>query len=304
MVCMRIGVDVGGTKIEGILIDDRGRERIRRRIATPDGGYAKIVGAIAGLVNDLHHEAGGDTTVGVGHPGAMSPVTGLLKNSNSTLLNGRPLDRDLASAIGRPVATANDADCFTLSEATDGAGEGARVVFGVILGTGVGGGLAVEGRLVRGPNAITGEWGHNQLPWPKIDELPGPACYCGRHGCMETFLSGPGMAADFARATGEHAGSRDIVDRFRRGDAPATSVFNRYVERLARGLASVINVLDPDVVVLGGGMSNIDELYAQVPTMWDRWVFSDSVATPLRKAVHGDSSGVRGAAWLSAGDRG
>jgi fructokinase len=295
---MRIGIDVGGTKIEGILIDHDGREAVRRRISTPAGDYAAIVAAIKDLVADLEQQADCEASVGVGHPGAISPATGLMKNSNSTALNGRPFNRDLEIVLGRPVATANDADCFTLSEATDGAGAGFATVFGVILGTGVGGAVAVRGELVRGPNAVTGEWGHNPLPWADEAEMPGPSCYCGKHGCIETFLSGPGMEADFRRATGTSFRSREIVARARGGEeAPAASL-DRYIGRLARGLASVINVLDPDVIVLGGGMSNIDELYDQVPALWGEWVFSDTVATRLRKAAHGDSSGVRGAAWL------
>jgi len=221
-----------------------------------------------------------------------------MKNSNSTVLNGHPLDKDLEVALGRPVVTANDADCFTLSEATDGAGAGFGTVFGVILGTGVGGGLVVRGSLIQGPNAVAGEWGHDQLPWAVDSEMPGPACYCGRRGCIETFLSGPGMEADFTRETGRRATSREVIDGFRMGEPAATATTERYVSRLARGLASVINVLDPHVIVLGGGMSNIDELYDMVPEAWGEWVFSDTVATELRKALYGDSSGVRGAAWL------
>jgi fructokinase len=295
---MRIGIDLGGTKIEGIVLDDHGKEMLRHRIATPSGGYGPIIEAIAGLVDTLETATGEAGQVGIGHPGAISPATGLLKNSNSTVLNGKPLDHDLTEAIGSPVRLANDADCFALSEATDGAGAGFDTVFGVILGTGVGGGIVVRGGLIRGPNAITGEWGHNRLPWALPDETPGPSCYCGKWGCIEKFLSGPGMVDDFARATGEIVTSREVVRRSRHGDAGAGAALDRYVDRLARGLASIINIVDPDVVVLGGGMSNIDELYGSVPAIWDRWVFSDTVATRLRKAVHGDSSGVRGAAWL------
>jgi len=295
---MRIGIDVGGTKIEGILIESDGREIIRRRIPTPAGDYDAIVAAIADLVGDLERESGGDASVGIGHPGTISPATGLVKNSNSTALNDRPFDKDLEAAIGRTVATANDADCFTLSEATDGAGAGFETVFGVIIGTGVGGGLVVRGKLVRGPNAVTGEWGHNRLPWAGESEMPGPVCYCGLNGCIETFVSGPGMEADFERVAARRVHSPDIVDWARTGDPAAEAALDRYVSRLARGLASVINVLDPDVIVLGGGMSNIDELYDRVPALWGEWVFSDTVATRLRKAMHGDSSGVRGAAWL------
>jgi len=296
---MRIGIDLGGTKIEGILIEDDGRELVRRRIPTPSGDYDGILRAIAELVDTLE-ESGAAISIGIGHPGAISPATGLMKNSNSTVLNGRPFDKDLGAALGRPMAVANDADCFTLSEATDGTGAGFETVFGVILGTGVGGGLVVRGRLVRGPNAVTGEWGHNRLPWAADSELPGPACYCGHRGCIETFLSGPGLETDFERVTGSHARSPEIVDRARAGNPAATATLDRYVSRLARGLASVINVLDPDVVVLGGGLSNIDELYDRVPEMLGEWVFSDSVMTKLRRARHGDSSGVRGAAWLGS----
>lgn len=295
---MRIGVDVGGTKIEGILIDDDGREQVRRRIPTPAGDYGATIAAIAGIVEELEMLAGDEATVGIGHPGAMSPVSGLLKNSNSTALNGKPFDRDLQAAIGRPVALANDADCFALSEATDGAGEGFATVFGVILGTGVGGGIVVNGALVRGPSAIAGEWGHNPLPWPEGDERPGPACYCGKHGCIETFLSGPGMARDFARHTGTELTSREIVERARRGDADAVAALDRYIDRAARSLATIIDVLDPHVIVLGGGMSNIDELYTGIPERLPAWVFGGEVGTEVRRNVHGDSSGVRGAAWL------
>lgn len=294
---MRIGIDVGGTKIEGIVLDGS-IEVARRRVPTPAGDYGAIITTIADLVHDLEGVAGGDATVGIGHPGAISPVTGLLKNSNSTALNGKPLDRDLTKAIGRPIRLANDADCFALSEATDGAGTGASTVFGVILGTGVGGGIVVRGELVTGPSAVAGEWGHNPLPWPRPEELPGPSCYCGKHGCIETFLSGPGMSADFERTTGRRLTSREIVEQVRDGDAAAVEALDRYVDRLARALSSIIDVLDPHVIVLGGGMSNIDELYERVPSIWDRWVFGGEVRTRLRKNVHGDSSGVRGAAWL------
>lgn len=293
---MRIGIDVGGTKIEGVLLDDGGDEIMRNRVATPSGDYEAIIATIAGLVSDLDQT--GEASVGIGHPGAISPATGRIKNSNSTALNGRPFDKDLEAAVGRPLRLANDADCFTLSEATDGVGSGFTTVFGVILGTGVGGGLTVGGTLLRGPNAVTGEWGHNQLPWASADELPGPSCYCGRRGCIETFLSGPGLEADFHRETGMHIPSREIVLRARGGEPAASDALRRYTQRLARGLASIINVLDPDVIVLGGGMSNIDELYRDVPVQWGAWVFSDTVDTQLRRAAHGDSSGVRGAAWL------
>ncbi|HVL37432.1 MAG TPA: ROK family protein [Burkholderiales bacterium] len=263
----RIGVDLGGTKIEAIALEGE-REVFRRRMPTPRGDYAATLQAVAALVREA-----GEGSVGVGIPGALSRVTGLVKNANSTWLIGKPLRQDLEAAIGRPVRLENDANCFALSEATDGAGRGAAVVFGVILGTGVGGGIVAHGRLLQGPNAITGEWGHNPLPLPTSADLPLPTCYCGRAGCIETYLSGPALARDGGN-------------------------LERYVERLARALASVINVLDPDVIVLGGGMSNVERLYTEVPRLWSRHVFSDHVATRLARNAHGDSSGVRGAAWL------
>ena len=282
---MRIGVDLGGTKIEAIALDGA-REVFRKRIPTPRGDYAATLRAVAGLVGEI-----GEGTVGVGIPGALSRVTGLVKNANSTWLIGKPLREDLEDALGREVRLENDANCFALSEAVDGAGKGAAVVFGVILGTGVGGGVVVHGRLWSGPNAIAGEWGHNPLPSPTPGDLPLPACYCGRAGCIETYLSGPGLSRDHAQATGANLSAQDIVS------LQAESVA-RYVERLARSLASVINVLDPDVIVLGGGMSNVRRLYTEVPRLWGRYVFSDQVATRLARNAHGDSSGVRGAAWL------
>lgn len=295
---MRIGIDLGGTKIEGVVLDDGGGECHRVRVATPHGDYAGTIAAIRRVVEDLEQAAGRRCTVGVGMPGAISPATGLVKNANSTWLIGRQLDCDLEAALGRPVRLENDANCFALSEAADGAGAGAGVVFGVILGTGTGGGVVVRGRVLRGANAIAGEWGHNPLPWPAAGEWPGPPCYCGRTGCLETFLSGPGLAADHARVTGARLDSRDIAERAARGDAAASATIGRYAERLARGLASVVNVLDPDVIVLGGGLSHIAELYARVPRMWAEWVFSDRVDTRLAPPRHGDASGVRGAAWL------
>lgn len=296
---VRIGIDLGGTKIEGIALDDRDHELVRRRIATPAGDYEAIVRAVAELARSLEEATGSQGTVGIGHPGAISPATGLVKNANSVVLNGRPLDEDLSAALGRPVRLANDADCFALSEATDGAAVGADVVFAVILGTGVGGGIVVHGALLSGPNGIAGEWGHNPLPWPRADELPGPACYCGLHGCVETYLSGPAMERDYSE--GRELSSREIVRRAEAGGDRAIAVMDRYVDRLARSLAVVINIVDPNVVVLGGGMSNIDVLYERIPQMWDRYVFSDRVDTRLVKALHGDSSGVRGAARLWPG---
>lgn len=293
-----IGVDLGGTKIEIAALDDSGRLLLRRRVPTPRDDYAATIEAIARLVEEAEAELGVRATVGVGHPGAISPATGLIKNANSTWLNGRPFDRDLSARLGRPVAFANDANCLALSEATDGAGAGVPVVFAVILGTGVGGGIAVHGRVITGANAIAGEWGHNPLPWPADDERPGPECYCGLCGCIETFLSGPGLAADHLRRTGERVTAPELVARAEAGDHVAEATLRRYEHRLARALASVINVLDPDVIVLGGGMSNVGRLYEHVSQIWDRWIFSDHVATRLARPVHGDSSGVRGAAWL------
>ena len=298
---MRIGIDLGGTKIEAIALDDRGGERFRRRIATPRGDYAGTIAALSRLVEDAEMRVGA-STVGIGIPGAISPATGLIKNANSTWLNGQPLAEDLAAALGRPVRLANDANCFALSEATDGAAAGCRIVFGVIIGTGTGGGIVVDGRVLVGGNAIAGEWGHNPMPWPEPDDWPGPPCYCGRTGCIETFLSGPGLARDHERHTGQRADAAAIARAAARGDAGACATLERYEGRMARGLAAVMNVVDPDVIVLGGGLSQIERLYPTVPRLWGRFVFSDAVATRLVRARHGDSSGVRGAAWLWPAD--
>jgi fructokinase len=293
---MRIGLDLGGTKIEGIALDRDGGTQAQTRVATPRGDYAATIDAIAALVADLEKKAGQCASrIGVGMPGAVSPATGLVKNANSTWLIGQPFDRDLETALDRPVKVANDANCFALSEATDGAAAGAAIVFGVILGTGVGGGIAIDGRPLHGRNAIAGEWGHNPLPWPADDERPGPLCYCGRRGCIETFLSGPGLAAHHEAATGECVAPEDIAAV---GSAGAEASMARYEDRLARALAGVINLLDPDVIVLGGGLSRIERLYGNVPPLWDSYVFSDRVVTDLRPPRHGDASGVRGAAWL------
>ena len=283
---MRIGVDLGGTKIEALALDAAGREVFRKRVLTPRGDYPATLDAVVALVKEI-----GTGTVGIGIPGALSRVTGLVKNANSTWLIGRPLKHDLERALEREVRMENDANCFALSEATDGAGAGARVVFGVILGTGVGAGIVVDGRLLIGRNAIAGEWGHNPLPLPAAIDLPLPACYCGRSGCIETYLSGPGLEREHELLTKQQRSAREIA-------ASDGEAMNRYIQRLARALASVVNLLDPDVIVLGGGMSNIDRLYAEVPRWWGRYVFSDQVATRLVRNVHGDSSGVRGAAWL------
>jgi fructokinase len=294
----RIGIDLGGTKIEGVALDSDGRVAARARVATPRGDYPATVATIAALVYELEARIGRSCTVGVGIPGAVSPRTGLVKNANSTWLIGHPLDRDLAAALQRPVRVANDANCFALSEAVDGAAAGARVVFGIILGTGTGGGLVIDGRVVTGANAIGGEWGHNPLPWPDAGEWPGAACYCGRTGCIETFVSGPALARDHAACSGTVTDAAGVVALAANGDAAALASLDRYAHRLARALASVINVIDPDVVVIGGGLSQIDVLYSAVPARWARWVFSDHVATRLVAPRHGDASGVRGAAWL------
>ncbi|HEB99382.1 MAG TPA: ROK family protein [Thiotrichales bacterium] len=295
---MRLGVDLGGTKIEIVALDDGGHERLRRRIDTPQGDYQGILDAIARLVGEAEGELGEEGSVGIGTPGAISPASGLLRNSNSVCLNGRPFHRDLEERLGRPVRIANDANCFALSEAVDGAAAGRRVVFGVIVGTGTGAGIVVDGQVLTGPNAIAGEWGHNPLPWPREDERPGPDCYCGRQGCIETFLSGPGMAADHARRGGEALEAPAIVAAAGAGDALARAVLDDYIDRMARSLAHVINILDPDAIVLGGGMGRIQALYREVPRRWGRYVFSDCVHTELLPPRHGDSSGVRGAAWL------
>jgi len=309
---MRIGIDLGGSKIEAILLDHDGTECSRIRMPTPSGDYPGTIAAICALVGQLDRFAAniplGPTApvpVGVGIPGAISPASGLVKNANSICLIGRDLHRDLTHALARPVKLANDANCFAVSEATDGAAAGAKVVFGVILGTGVGGGICLNGHALSGANAIAGEWGHNPLPWPcpsvtprQTSELPGPPCYCGQTGCIETFLSGPGLCRDHVSASGENLSSHEIVARADQGHRSCQDTLQRYEHRLARALASVINILDPDVIVLGGGLSNLQRLYTHVPQLWGSWVFSDTVSTRLVQNHHGDSSGVRGAAWL------
>ena len=295
---LALGIDLGGSKIEIIALDEEGAVLLRRRRPSPRGSYQATLEAIRDLVAGAEAELGARGTVGFGTPGAISPASGLLKNSNSTWLNGWPLDRDLAEVLERPIALANDADCLALSEATDGAAAGAASVFAVILGTGVGGGLAVHGKVLAGPNAIAGEWGHNPVPWPDPDERPGPPCYCGLAGCIETWLSGPGLARDYRLHAGVARDPPAIVAAAAQGDAPADAALRRYEHRLARGLAAVINLLDPQAIVLGGGLSQLPRLYGAVPAIWDRYVFSDTVRTPLWPAMHGDSSGVRGAAWL------
>jgi fructokinase len=295
---VRIGVDLGGSKIEVALLDEDGSVRFRHRITAPQGNYAATVAAVAGLVKQADSQAGGGATVGIGIPGTISPATGLVKNANSTWLNGQPLDRDIEAALGGPVRVANDANCFALSEAVDGAAAGAHTVFGVILGTGVGGGVVIGGRVLTGANAIAGEWGHNPLPWPEPGELPGPACWCGRRGCIETWVSGPALARIHMDETGQFLTAKDIADRAAEGDAGAAGSMARFETRLARALAHMVNILDPDIIVLGGGLSNIARLYENLPRLWEEWIFSDRVVTRIMPPLHGDSSGVRGAAWL------
>jgi len=297
----RLGIDLGGTKIEVVALDSDGQEMLRHRVPTPHGDYEGTLRAIAGLVADVERRLNvvpGAASVGIGAPGSLSRATGLLRGSNSVCLNGRPFKNDLEALLGRTIRMSNDANCFALSEAIDGAGAGNAVVFGVILGTGVGAGIVVNGQVLDGRNAIAGEWGHNPLPWPRDDERPGQPCYCGRRGCIETFVSGPAFERDHATVTGHDVPTARIVADAAAGDAASVASLQRYEERLARALAHVINILDPDVIVLGGGMSNTDRLYATVPSLWGPWIFSDRVDTKLSRNVHGDSSGVRGAARL------
>jgi fructokinase len=297
-----IGVDLGGTKIEALLLDADGRSRWRERVATPQGDYRATLAAVAALVARAERDAGlGPARVGIGTPGSAT-AAGLMRNCNSTCLNGRPLQRDLEALLARPVRLANDANCLALSEATDGAGAGANAVFGVILGTGVGGGLVVRGELISGANGLAGEWGHNPLPWPNADDAEPAACYCGKTGCIETWLSGPGLAREHALRGGERLTAQGIAERAAAGDAACEASLRRYESRLARALAALINVVDPDVIVLGGGLSKVARLYANVPAQWARHVFSAGADSPLRTrlaaSAHGDASGVRGAAWL------
>lgn len=296
---MRIGIDLGGTKIAGVVLDDDGVERATRRVPTPVDGYAATVAAVINLVRQLGRDVGhDDLPVGVAHPGAISPQTGLIKNANSVCLNGRPLQRDLAAALGRPLALANDANCLAASELFDGAAAGVDSAFAVILGTGVGGALVVDGRVLSGAHAIAGEWGHNPLPWPQGAEQSPPSCWCGRQGCIETWLSGVGLAADHRRNTGADLRGEAIVAAAEAGDPDCLATLARYESRLARALAHVINLLDPQVIVLGGGLSRVRRLYRNVPAQWAPWIFSDAVSTRLLPARHGDASGVRGAARL------
>ena len=297
---MRIGIDLGGTKVEIVALDpDAGTELLRRRVAT-ERTYEGVVREIRDLVLTAERELGRTGTVGVGIPGTISKDTGRIKNANSTWINGKPLDRDLSDALAREVRLENDANCFAISEAHDGAGSGSEVVFGVILGTGVGAGIVVGGRCLRGVNGIGGEWGHNPLPWARTidNELPGRSCYCGKSGCVETWLSGPGFEADYFQATGNRKSAEEIALDAVANEPQASAALSRYVDRLARGLSQVINIIDPDVVILGGGMGKIERLYQDVPLNWERYVFSDVVRTQIKPPLHGDSSGVRGAAWL------
>ncbi|HTV09643.1 MAG TPA: ROK family protein [Candidatus Aquilonibacter sp.] len=296
---MRIGVDLGGTKTEALALDDAGRELHRVRVPTPQHDYRATVETIAALVRDLESEIGAQGTVGVGIPGTIVASTGLVKNANSTWLNGQPLERDLSRALAREVRCANDANCFAVSEATDGAAVGAEVVFGVILGTGCGGGLVIRGSLLTGPNGLAGEWGHTALPWPSAEEWPGPHCYCGRRGCLETWISGTGFERDFARVSGRSLPGAEIVAAAADGDAEAEAAFARLEDRIARGLSTVVNIVDPNVIVLGGGLSRIDRLYSgAISAKLRDYAFGGGVDTPIRRNLHGDSSGVRGAAWL------
>ena len=295
---VRIGVDLGGTKIEFVALERDGRELHRNRVATPRGDYEATVRAIKEGVEQIERQLGRSGTVGVGIPGTMSGTTHLVKNANSTWIIGKPFDRDLSAALNREVRCANDANCLAVSEATDGAGAGKRIVFAVILGTGCGGGIAVEGRVHNGPNGVAGEWGHNVLPWMRPEEYPGPACYCGFHGCIETWISGTGLEADYERATKTKLRGKEIVARSEAGEAAAVACLDRYEDRLTRSLAQLINVLDPDVIVLGGGVSQVPRLYRDVPKRLKDYVFGREADTPVVVAKHGDASGVRGAAWL------
>ena len=295
----RIGIDLGGTKIEGVLLDATGKVVTRQRIATPRNDYEGTVAALVGIVRHLETVENSTTaTVGLGIPGSIVASTGLVKNANSTWLNGRPLERDVSHALGRPVRCANDANCFAVSEATDGAAAGAGVVFGVIVGTGCGGGLVFNGRPHNGPHGLAGEWGHNPLPWPSVDETPGPPCYCGKNGCLETWISGTGLMRDFFQATQRPLDGAAIVAASEAGDAQAVAAMDRLENRMARALATIVNVLDPDVIVLGGGLSKVKRLYNNLPLLIQTYTFGPAPDVRIVPPMHGDSSGVRGAAWL------
>jgi fructokinase len=295
---LRVGIDLGGTKIEGRVLGEGGEEIARHRVSAPQGRYEHTVDALVALVAELETAAGASVTVGIGMPGSLSPATGLVRNANSTWLNGRPLRDDLENRLGREIRLANDANCFALSEAIDGAGAGARSVFGIIVGTGCGGGIVLDGRVLEGARGIGGEWGHNPLPWSEPDEHPGPLCWCGRRGCMEMWASGTGLAADYRRATGEDVSAEVVAERAHAGEAAAQASLDRHASRLARGLAHVINIVDPEVIVLGGGLSKLGHLYAALPRLAAPYVFSDVKSIVIRPPKWGDASGVRGAAWL------
>lgn len=294
----RIGIDLGGTKIEGVVLDESGEYLARHRVPTPKHSYEVILNTLVDLVARLESETGRADSIGIGTPGCISMKTGLMKNSNTVVLNGEPVKDDLESLFGRPISMANDANCFALSEAVDGAGKDGHVVFGVIVGTGTGAGVVVDRQVLTGPNSVAGEWGHNPLPWPQDMELPGPECYCGKHGCIETWLSGPGMIRDHELHANIILDPATIVSKATFGDEECEETLQRYEDRMARALASIINTLDPDIIVLGGGVGNIKRLYSNVPKLWGQYVFSDSVETRLVAPMYGDSSGVRGAAWL------
>ena len=298
MTQLRIGIDLGGTKIEGVALAPDGTERARRRILAPSGDYRATIEALAGLIGSLEQLGGQTASVGISMPGSISPATGLVQNANSIWLNGRSLKANLEAALGRPLRFANDANCFTVSEATDGAAAGASSVLGVILGTGCGGGIVIGGRLVDGPRGIGGEWGHNPLPWMTAEEFPGPTCWCGRRGCMETWVSGTALSADHTRVTGEGLSSEEVSARAASGNRAARATLERHADRLARGLAHVVNLIDPEVIVLGGGLSQLGHLYREVPRLMERWIFADAPKVELRPPRWGDASGVRGAAWL------
>jgi len=296
---MRIGIDLGGTKIEGIALEDDGQIPIRERVPTPAHDYDEIVKSIAGLVNSIEQQYGDSATVGIGIPGSTSAQTGLIRNANTVCLIGNDLQGDLESLLKRPIRLANDADCFALSEASDGAGKNSDSVFGVIIGTGCGSGIVINKQLLQGANRIAGEWGHNPLPWPRDDERPGQQCYCGQYGCLETWLSGTGFARTYHEAGGVKISAKEVMHRVSQGEELAIDMFERYIDRMARSLAVIINIIDPATIVLGGGMSHVSQLYTEVPKHWDKYIFSpEPAATELKPPVHGDSGGVRGAAWL------
>jgi fructokinase len=295
---MRIGIDLGGTKIEALALDADGRELRRIRVATPRHDYTETLNTIAGLVQTLEKDLGQQGTVGVGIPGTVMRPSGLVKNANSTWIIGQPLERDLAALLAREVRCENDANCLALSEATDGSGAGHRVVFAVILGTGCGGGLAIDQRVHEGLHSVAGEWGHNSLPWPRADEFPGPPCYCGKSGCIETWISGTALGNDYARATGTPLSGKEVVEDADRGDPHAITAIQRLEDRIARSFASLVNVIDPDIIVIGGGLSRLPSIYRNVPPLLENYGFGGGIHTPIAPAKHGDSSGVRGAAWL------